>query len=182
MTEPLFYRDVSDELCQGDVFERVPLLYMTEMPQVLKQVDLNLKGELLEPSAPLDPLHPPGIANGLHVNASCDFTRAVLLTYDCEIDKPSTKQLTLAMVRPLDPSMSFQSRQIIRENRKMSTLYLPADGNNLSESLVDFIRISVVFKEGLQAAPRLTRLSDQARQAMLFQLIRFFCRVDLAPK
>jgi len=175
--EKPFYRAASGELSQGNIFDRVLLVYATATPLPLRAVSIEGRS-LLETSPISEITQPAGKAHGLQVAAACDFTRAVLLTYDCEIDKPATKHLTLALVRPLDPSMPKQSQQILRENRKLSIFFLPADGH-FRESLVDFIRVSTVPKDLLKAAPRIACLSEEARQAMLFQFIRYFCRKDL---
>ena len=176
--EKPFYRAATGELSQGDIFDRVPLVYATANPLPLRAVSIEGRS-LLETNPIAEIAHPAETAHGAQVAAACDFTRAVLLTYDCEIDKPATKHLTLALVRPLDPSMPKQSQQIIRENRKFSMFFLPSDGH-LRESLVDFIRVSTLPKELLKAAPRIACLSEEARQAMLFQFIRYLCRKDLS--
>ena len=104
-----FYRAASDQLCQGDIFERVPLLYAAAAPLALREV--TVEGRRLLEASPLSESASSENPNTLQVAATVDFTRAILLTYDCEIDKPATKYLTLALVRPLDPSMPKQSQQ-----------------------------------------------------------------------
>src|SRR5437016_4415409 len=99
-----FYRPVTSELYQGDVFERVPLVQVKTPPAPLIRTTLPGKQDGFTLGEPLSPDKPPK-AGGLIVPAACDYTRAILLTYDCEIDKPATKILTLALVRPLDASM-----------------------------------------------------------------------------
>lgn len=155
MSDNTFYRKVSSQLCQGDVFERIPLIYLADEPRQLHVTNVVGREHLLEQGEILDPLHPPDKSSGLQVVARCDFTRAILLTYDCEIDKPATKHLTVALIRPLDSSMPAQSRQIIRENRKLSTFYLPSHDESLGESLVDFMRVSTISKELLTSTSRL---------------------------
>src|SRR5262249_25608922 len=105
MDDPPFYRPVTAELCQGDVFERVPLVFSKDDPVLLKKASLPGKREGFEAGAPLSPTKPPPSGAPLLVAAPCDYTRALLLTYDCEIDKPSTKVLALVLVRPLDPKI-----------------------------------------------------------------------------
>ena len=148
--ETPFYRAASGELSQGDIFGRVPLVYANADPLPLQSV--SIEGRTLLEASPISEIAQPAeMTHDLQVAATCDFTRAVLLTYDCEIDKPATKYLTLALVRPLDPSMPKQSQQIIRENRKLSMFFLPSEGH-LRDSLVDFIRVSTLPKDLLRSA------------------------------
>src|SRR6266545_3640712 len=116
MPDPPFYCPLTEELCQGDIFERVPLAYINDDPSLLQKATLSGKREGYEVVSILSATTPPPTGS-LLVPARCDYTRALLLTYDCEIDKPSTKVLTLALIRPLDPKMPDADQTKIRENR-----------------------------------------------------------------
>jgi hypothetical protein len=173
-----FYRPITAELCQGDVFERIALVFSKDAPTPLKKATLPGKREGFEADTPLAPSTPPS-GSPLLVAAPCDYTRAMLLTHDCEIDKPSTKVLNLALIRPLDPKMPEDDKTILRENRKFAFFYLPAEQEGAAESYVDFRRLGTVGVETVKATPRLARLSEIARKAMLFQFFRYLTRIDL---
>jgi hypothetical protein len=177
MPEPQHYRQITDELCQGDVFDRVPLTYVTEDLPVLKKATFGGKRQGYEiissvsqatgqPTAPLV------------VAARCDYTRAVLLTFDCEIDKPSTKWLTFALVRPLPPNMPEADQLTIRENRKFAFFFLPPNEDEAPIDYVDFRRLGSVNVDLVKGLTRIARLSDDLRKAMLFQYFRYLTRID----
>ncbi len=104
----------------------------------------------------------------------------MLLTYACEIDK-DRKHRTVALVRPLPASMPPQDLATIRENRRFAFFYLPAGGDLLPESYVDFRRICTISPQWADSASRLASLTPVARQAMLLQFFRFLTRVELDP-
>jgi hypothetical protein len=178
MADQPFYRPLTDELCQGDLFERVPLAVINADPPLLQKATLPGKREGYEVVGQLSPSSPPP-AGQLLVPARCDHTRAVLLTFDCEIDKPSTKILTLALVRPLDPKMPDADQVKIRENRKFAFFFLPPATEGAPAGYVDFRRLGAVSVDVVKATPRLSRLSETARKAMLFQFFRYLTRIDL---
>jgi hypothetical protein len=175
MDVPSFYRSLSAELFQGDIFERLPLVYLKESPRSLKKTTIPGNrdgfevGELVSASASAPWLVP----------APCDNTRAMLLTYDCEIDKASTKLLTVALVRPLDPGMADGDKAALRDNRKFAFFHLQSWGPDAPESYVDFRRLSSLGIETVKIAARNSRLSVTARKAMMFQFFRYFTRIDL---
>ncbi|MCI0461578.1 MAG: hypothetical protein L0Z62_31905 [Gemmataceae bacterium] len=117
---------------------------------------------------------------GVLVPAQCHVTRAMLLTFDCEIDKDK-KHRTVMLIRPLPPDMPEKDRTIIRENRRFPFFYLPAEGDTLPEGYVDFRRICTVSAEWVDSANRLASLTQTARQAMLLQFFHFIARVELDP-
>lgn len=173
MSTTPFYRPVTSELCQGDVFERLPLVYAKDLPPSLKRATLpgNRDGFEVESSPPK-----PG-ATAIAA-ASCDFTRAILLTYDCEIDKPQTKLVTVALIRPLN--LPEPDKATIQESRKFAYFYLPPLDEAGPEAYVDFRRLSTVGLDLVKKSPPIARLSEIARNALLFQFYRFLTRIDLS--
>ena len=176
-----FYRPIPEKLCQGDVFERVPLLHLKELPPTLKRVTLPGNREGFELTEPLSAEAPPKVHAGLLVPALVDHTRGILLTYDCEIDKPGVKHLTVALVRPLDPLPDDQ-KELLRQGRSFAYFHLPAAADGGSESYVDFRRLATLSVEIVQSSKRVASLSEIAWQALLFQFIRFFSRVEVDRK
>jgi hypothetical protein len=175
-----FYRAVDAQLCQGDILERVPHLLLKEQPRPLQKTTLpgNRVVYELEQTENALPTTP---EEGLLIPATCQVSRAMLLTYDCEIDKDK-KHRTVVLVRRIPSNMPETDRSTIRENRKYAFFYLPAGGDLLPESYVDFRRICTVSPQWVDSAVRLASLTQPARQAMLLQLFRFLTRVELDPK
>lgn len=175
-----FYRPVDSQLCQGDIFDRVPHIYLKEQPRPLRKTTgpknktVYEMEELPEGALPTTP------GEGLLVPVTCQVTRAMLLTYDCEIDKDK-KHRTIALVRPLPANMPEPERTTIRQNQRFPFFYLPAGGEQLPESYVDFRRTCTVSPDWVDSASRLASLTPIARQGMLLQFFRFLTRVELDP-
>lgn len=174
------YRPVDLQLCQGDILECVPQLYLKDFPGPIRKTTGTGNRIVYE----LEELAPGAQATtpeeGILVPAHCHITRAMLLTYDCEIDK-DRKHRMVALIRPLPASMPAQDRATIRENRRFAFFYLPAGGERLPESHVDFRRICTVTPTWVDSAHRVASLTTVARQAMLLQFFRFVARVELDP-
>ncbi len=173
-----FYRPVDPKLCQGDILERVPHLFLKEQPRPLQKTTLAGNRIVYELEELTEGALPTVPEEGVLVPATCQVTRAMLLTYDCEIDKDK-KHRTVALIRPLPTNMPAQDRATIQDNRRFPFFYLPAGGEKLPESYVDFRRICTVSPQWVDAAPRLASLTEITRRALLLQLFRFLTRVEL---
>jgi hypothetical protein len=176
-----FYRAVDAKLCQGDILERVPHVFLKDQPRPLRPITLPGKKSGFQ----IDDL-PPGELpttdnNGISVATTCHVTRALLLTYDCEIDNDKKHRL-VALIRPLPKDWDQESRTILRDGRNYSYFYLPPGDGPLAESYVDFRRICTLSPLWVDSAKRLASLTTTARQAMLLQFFRFLSRVDLDPR
>jgi hypothetical protein len=103
--------------------------------------------------------------------------RAILLTYDCEFDKPRVKSVLIACVRSLS-DISKDTQGNIRAGRLRSALYLPAHPPDLPESFVDLYQIVAIDKTEIQRlaneGQRLASLSDEGRLALQDRIHRFF--------
>jgi hypothetical protein len=175
-----FYRAVDPQLCQGDILERVPHVHVKDQPRPLRATTLPGKkaGYQVDDVAPGELPQTP--SEGVLVAASCQVTRAMLLSHGCEIDKDKKHRL-IVLIRPVPANMPEQDRTVIREARNYSYFYLPAGEGPLTESYVDFRRIGTVAPQWVDSATRLASLTEVARQAMLLQFFRFLSRVELDP-
>ncbi len=172
-----FYREVDPKLCQGDIFECVPHLLLKDQPRPLHSTTLpGRKAGYQVEELPEGALPQPG--KEVLAPASCVVARAVLLTYDCEIDKPKSLR-TVALVRPLDPGMPQADREKIRSNQRLAFFHLPAREGTLPECYVDFRRISTVSPEWVDRGKKLVSLQETARKALLMQFFLFLMRVRL---
>lgn len=170
-----FYRDVDQQISQGDIFDGLPsvLLKAGEELSALRQITLPGNRVALQKFSPAVP--PPtgqlDFRSGELVPAFCQVTRGILITRDCEIDKDKKHRL-IAMVRPLDV-LPVDDQQKIRESRVYRFFYLPADGpRNLTESYVDLRRMTSVEPGVLESGQRLVSL-DEGKPALAAQLMRF---------
>lgn len=100
----------------------------------------------------------------------------MLLTYDCEYDKASTRFVMVAQVFRLD-EVPADRQENVRKNKVFSTFYLEA-ADNLAELFVDFRFIGrldkAIVAERAQAGHRLVSWSDEAQLALQEQLSAFF--------
>jgi hypothetical protein len=150
---------------------------LKEQPRPLRKTTLAKNRLVYELEELAEGVLPNTPEEGALVPAACHVTRAMLLTHDCEIDKDK-KYRSVALVRPLPANMPTQDRSTIQQNQRFPFFYLPAGGDQLPESYVDFRRISTVSPRWVDSASRVASLTVAARQAMLFQLFRFLGRVD----
>ncbi len=104
-----------------------------------------------------------------------EAVRAMLLTYDCEYDKASTRFVMVAQVFRLDEVPADRQENV--RKKVFSTFYLEA-ADDLAELFVDFRFIGrldkAIVAERAQAGHRLVSLSDEAQLALQEQLSAFF--------
>lgn len=135
------------EVSQGDVFEVVPLVVISEEPE------------------------------GHNLNVSLREGRAILLTHDCEFDKPNNPWVLVAEVRDL-AEISAGSQGHIRQYQTRNTFYLERIGETMPEAYVDFRRLTRLPKRVLtsltEEGKRVASLNDEARVALQRQVAIFF--------
>jgi hypothetical protein len=119
---------------------------------------------------------PPRAGTEVVVPASCLVERAILLTYDCEIDKDK-RHRTIALVRPMT-GLRPEEQEVIRKNGKYACFYLPALDDAQPEGYVDFRRLTTVSPDWLDKGKRIASLSEQARRKLLLRLFLFFSRLQ----
>lgn len=174
MSEDL-YEPPRAELSQGDIFELLPGAHISYPMTAL----------FAGPSAGLyqAELHPYrdqfDDKNGTPVMASCKRTRAMLLTYDCEIDKPQIKNWTAAPVVPIS-FIPGPSHADIRKNKVFSLLHLPKHRDKLDESVLVLNHLTTLGKDFFGRASRVVSLSDLGRKALYLQYIRWLTRWQLS--
>jgi len=138
-----FYRTADAQLSQGDILDRVPHIFLKEQPRPLRKVSLTGNRVAYEPDELPEGALPQTSGEGNLVPAVCQVSRAILLTFDCEIDKDKNHR-TVALIRPLPAHMPANDLATIRANQRYAFFYLPADGDRLPESYVDFRRICTI--------------------------------------
>jgi hypothetical protein len=104
------------------------------------------------------------------------LARVMLLTQDCEYDKPSTVSVLVAEILPLS-GVASGSQGNVRKNRVASAFYLSPHGA-FPESYVDIRAIGRLEKSLIAAEAergnRLLSLTEEARLALQQQIAGFF--------
>lgn len=100
----------------------------------------------------------------------------ILLTSDCEFDKPNSKYALIAEIRPLS-EVSPNSHGNIKNFKTLNAFYIPSIGS-ISESYVDFRRTYQVDKEFVldRAAKslRVKSITEEGRLALQRQIAIFY--------
>lgn len=108
--------------------------------------------------------------------ATLRLARVMLLTQDCEYDKPSTVSVLVAEILPLS-GVAAGSQGNVRRNRVASAFYLSPHAS-LPESYLDIRAIGRVEKSLVAAEAergnRLLSLTEEARLALQRQVAGFF--------
>lgn len=103
--------------------------------------------------------------------------RAILLTHDCEYDKPNNPWVLVAEVRVLT-EIPTSSQGHIRHYQTRNTFYLENLDTNLPESYVDFRRLTRLPRRVMSSltaeGKRIASLNDEARLALQRQVAIFF--------
>lgn len=100
--------------------------------------------------------------------------RAILISHDCEYDKPTNAFVLVAEVRSLS-EVPEGSQGNVRGYRTRNTFYLQPVGH-MSDSFADFRKINRIPKSILEERKkeRLASLTDEARAALQQQIAIFF--------
>ena len=103
--------------------------------------------------------------------------RAMLLTYDCEYDKPDAAYVYMGEVRPMN-EISASTRGNVRSHKVLYTFPLLVHSELPDESYVDFRRILRFDKNTIAqsslASQRIVSVTDTAREALQQQMALFF--------
>ncbi len=144
----MYLQELRGEVSQGDVFGSLLISYVRQ--EVNRPVTME-------------------------VSATIDIP-AMLITYDCEYDKPSTKLVLVAGVFPL-AEVPLNRQGNVRKNKIFSTFYLEKTASQ-EEAFVDFRYIGSLEKtivaQEAENGSRIISLSDEAQLALQEQLSAFF--------
>jgi hypothetical protein len=170
-------------LCQGDIIREIPHINLKPpLPLTVIRKEHVKYGIKFAPygygsSAPEGGFH---FDQGEQVLASCQLAFGMVLSHGCEIDKDSRYRM-IALIRPLSVAPS-DGQEIIRANNDLSSCYLPAYGEIMGESYVDFRRITTLHPDFLRDAERIVSLTDDAMKYIQAQFFRYFTRLDVSSE
>lgn len=171
MSEEL-YEVPREQASQGDILEFLPHIFLDLPLTALNEETETTLRTVTEPFSSFDD------ANGQSVMATCKRQKAMLLSHDCEIDKP---QVTRWIVAPVVPILKLKpaNRDRVRRNRIFTMFHLPKYRELLPESFVDFNQLTTLSSEFVRNAQRIVSLSDVGRRGMYAQFVRWFTRWEL---
>lgn len=171
---PDWYTAPVADVSQGDIFTRVPSVYVPSPVQVgrfvtgrggVAQVELTDVGQEGFPWSSEQAV----VTRGA-------FPYGVMLTHDCEIDKDDRYRL-MAMVRPIEGAPA-EAIDEIRIGGRRRFFHLPAESEiyDFPESYIDFRRLTAVRVPVLQLCPRVLSMSEHLRSSMREALITYLTR------
>jgi len=188
------YRVPDPEICQGDIVDDVPHVLLGPPLQVIRRITVRggrdqwapfpyppVEGQM--PDSPregksinLPPFHP---KEGEFVPAMAQFTRAVVLSFDCDAEN-DTEHCLIAIVRKFS-GVHEEDRPTIRNNQCYDAFYLEPDPElGLEEAYVDFTHITSLAPDLVdQLGKKRASLSEIGLQAFHFSFFRFVTRRDL---
>lgn len=167
MAEDL-YELPRSEICQGDILEVLPNSHLTPPLTALFPRSQGIMACEPETHPEFDDRHQPVIA-------SCRRAKAMLLTYDCEIDKPQVRNWIVSPVVPL-AEIPGSSHSDVKKNKVFHLLYLPKYRGILEDSVLLLNHMTTLSREFVSTAHRIVSLSDIGRRALYIQHLRWLAR------
>lgn len=168
MAEDL-YEPPGVKISQGDILEKLPTAYLVPPLQALFARADGLMGVEAEEHPDFNDRH------GQSIVATCKRAKALLLTRDCEIDKPKVKHWVVAPIVPLS-LIPGSSHGDAKKNKIFSLLYLPSYRDVLEESVLVLNYPTTLSKDFVESAKRILSFSDLGRKALYAQHIRWLSR------
>jgi len=159
-----------EELSQGDLLNEAPAIFVRDLDYLVKFDKDRFRLQAARPAS----LH---VEQTRHENAQGVRRLGMVLTHDCEIDKPggTAPSLQLALVRRL-AGVHEQHRAPIREGRQHRAFYLPAGGPLEEEHYADLRAVTTIRRDAADLLPRVVSLNDHGRRLLIETIFRFYTR------
>jgi hypothetical protein len=106
-------------------------------------------------------------------------SRALILTPDCEIEKPWSKKLMICPIGPLD-ELSQAQRGDAKRGRIAHLFFLPRYKDRLTDSVAFLNHVTVVDRNLVKPVTRIATLHTLGRKALYAQFLRWMSRWELA--
>jgi hypothetical protein len=104
----------------------------------------------------------------------------LLLSHDCEIDKPNARRLLLAPVRDIS-DLSEELQTAILDQRQHSQLPLP-DVPDCGHMYADLRHSTAIPRSLIDVKARLCSMTTEARQRLQMQIVAFYTRLADADR
>lgn len=166
---PVEFGPPGEKLSQGDIVPAAPAVTVMSLDPFVK-----VSGNRYE----LRPAFPTSVdpQREHQANAQEVRTYAIVLSHDCELDKPiRTASVLLGLVRPF-ANLALEVEQGLRRNTRHRALYLPASTYIESESYVDLRRVTTLRRAVVDALGYVASMNDDGKLMLQEQLFRFFTR------
>ena len=151
---------------QGDILTLVPHVYLEDpLTTLITESNGTYRAGRAAVSAVDD-------KDGQPVLCNAKRTHGVILSPDCEIDKPQLKKWIVCPIMPLH-SLKPENQDRVKRNRIYSMLFLPKYREILPDSFVNFSQSSTISSSYLQTLERIVSLSDEGRRALYVQFLRW---------
>jgi hypothetical protein len=164
-----FYEDPVAELSQGDIIHISPHSFL-DPP--LRSISLSDAGVPAVSDLSLSNIEGCG-----KIVAECRPSTALLLNYDCEIAKPTTKRLVVCPILPL-AQFSPTDQGNIRRNRTAHLFFLPRF-RQLEDSVAVLNQITTIHRVLLSDLHRIVTLSEIGRLGFYAQFVRWLTRWEM---
>lgn len=168
------YEPPRTEISQGDIIEFLPHIFL-DNPLLALHGERDTETVFRATGEPYTNFND---KDGQAVIAKCKRSKAILISHDCEVDKPQVKKWLVCPVVPMD-KLQPKNHDLLKRNRIFSMLYLPKLDKILVDGFVDFNQITTLESEFVKAGNRIISLSDIGRRALYVQFIRWLTRWEL---
>jgi hypothetical protein len=165
-----FYEPPRKELSQGDVLEFLPNVQL-DYPLQLLEIQTDNSFRSCDFSA--------GDETKTRALARCRIAMAILLTHDCEIDKPHVKNWVVNPVVPIS-EIPGTAHSDLRKNKILNLVHLSPYRDVLPESVIVLGYTTTLAREFIDPSRRIVSLSDTGRHALYGQYIRWLTRWKLS--
>jgi hypothetical protein len=147
-----FYREPAPKLSQGDILI-APHLHVNSMVAVADQ-------------------------GSIEITAIGRAVPALILNFDCEIDKPWSKRFVVCPIIPLE-DLPKDQRTNAKRNRTAHLFFMPRYREILQDSVAVLNQQTTIDRALLDPSKRLVTLDVQGRLALYAQFVRWLSRWEL---
>jgi hypothetical protein len=160
--------DVRRELSQGDVLGSVPFTIPKWPTVYLKHTDMR-GGASGWAEATKPALN--RADQKTYVLAAYSNLPGLVISHDCEIDKPSSTRILVAPVAAMS-TLDEKTRQLVVKQRLFAMMALPSIPGSV-DSYADLRLIGAVSRDAVDVSPRLASMTDAARSLLHARLVGF---------
>jgi hypothetical protein len=168
LADPI-YQAISAKVSQGDILEVAPHVFLDPPLSKLHSDEDQLVYRIA-------PIGIPEVDEEVAVLAGCIRTLAIVVSYDCEIDRAAVKRWIICPIVPLSKAGDPGKQGHTKRNRVSSHFFLPRFEAVFPDSFVVLNQIATVGRDFITGSNRIVTLSDRGRLGLYAQFIRWLTR------